>query len=80
MTDEYADYRETMYRTVEEFRLPDVPEEGTGDRDLILMRYDGESTVIAENVTLADAQAYCSRDDTHGEGWFVGYDLAANRQ
>ncbi len=24
-------------------------------------------------LTLEEAQEHCSRDDTHGEGWFDGY-------
>lgn len=30
--------------------------------------------VIAINLSLEEAQAHCQRDDTHGEGWFDGYD------
>jgi hypothetical protein len=25
-------------------------------------------------LTLDQAQAHCTRDDTHGEGWFHGYE------
>lgn len=30
--------------------------------------------VIATGLTLEQAQAHCRRDDTHGDGWFDGYD------
>ena len=29
---------------------------------------------IKQGLTLAEAQAHCSREDTHGPGWFDGYD------
>ena len=32
---------------------------------------------IKDGLTLEEAQAHCSREDTHGEGWFDGYDLMA---
>lgn len=31
-------------------------------------------TTIKTGLTLEEAQAHCSRDDTHGDGWFDGYD------
>ena len=33
--------------------------------------------VIATGLTLEEAQAHCTRDDTHGDGWFDGYDEEA---
>lgn len=30
---------------------------------------------IKQGLTLDQAQAHCEREDTHGAGWFDGYDL-----
>ena len=30
--------------------------------------------VIRTGLTLEQAQEWCSRDDTHGNGWFDGYE------
>ena len=35
---------------------------------------DIEHKVIKTGLTLDEAQAHCRRDDTHGDGWFDGYD------
>lgn len=56
--------------------LPELPEEGMGDRMVILFRVHDVPVVLAEYVLLEDAREYASRDDTHGEGWFVGFDRA----
>ena len=32
--------------------------------------------IIHRGLTLADARAHCHRDDTHGPGWFDGYEEA----
>lgn len=29
---------------------------------------------IKQSLTEAEAQAHCSREETHGNGWFDGYD------
>jgi hypothetical protein len=42
---------------------------------IIRMRRDGPNEVIRGGMTLEEAQAHCQREDTHGEGWFDGYDL-----
>lgn len=31
-------------------------------------------SIIRTGLTLDEAQAHCQRDDTHGDGWFDGYD------
>ena len=32
------------------------------------------SRTIKIGLTLKEAQEHCRRDDTHGEGWFDGYE------
>lgn len=34
---------------------------------------DKPSEVIEEGLTLEEAQDHCSREDSHGEGWFDAY-------
>jgi hypothetical protein len=40
---------------------------------IIRFRQDDESETLVRGLTLDQAQAHCQRDDTHGEGWFDGY-------
>ena len=35
---------------------------------------DRRNRVMARGLTLEEAQAHCQREDTHGDGWFDGYD------
>jgi hypothetical protein len=45
---------------------------------IIRFRQDGRTRTVRNNVTLTEAQAHCSREDTHGfsrgSRWFDGYD------
>lgn len=41
---------------------------------IIRFRRDGENEVRERGLTLDEAQAHCSREDTHGPDWFDGYD------
>ena len=41
---------------------------------IIRFRQDGENEVLVRGLTLEQAQAHCRCEDTHGEGWFDGYD------
>ena len=36
--------------------------------------FDPSPRTIKKGLTLEEAQAPCRRDDTHGDGWFDGYD------
>lgn len=41
---------------------------------IIRMKRYGSNEVISTGLTLEEAQSHCRRDDTHGEGWFDGYE------
>ena len=61
----------------EEYDLPELPEP-TDDPDgetaeLVLFRFRQERISLGDGFTIADAQDYCSRDDTSGDGWFTGF-------
>jgi hypothetical protein len=53
---------------------------GCGDRfvpptyTIIRFHQDAPREVIATGLTLDEAQAHCRSDDTHGDGWFDGYE------
>jgi hypothetical protein len=68
---------------IEQYGLPELPEP-VGDTDdyaegelaeLVIFRQHAENIYLDGFVTLADAQEYCSRDDTGdaGGGWFTGF-------
>lgn len=40
---------------------------------IVRFRFQEESELIDSGLTLEEAQEHCSRDDTHGDGWFDGY-------
>jgi hypothetical protein len=41
---------------------------------IIRFRFQGENEVIETGLTLDEAQEHCQREDTHGDGWFDGYE------
>ena len=63
---------------VDDFKLPPLPEPAnesdTGAKILVLFRQDADNVVLTNPVTFDDANEYTNREDTHGEGWFVGRD------
>lgn len=50
------------YRIIR-FRFEEPKSEQRSDRE-----------VIVRGLTLDQAQAHCQREDTHGDGWFDGYE------
>lgn len=68
------------------YGLPELPEPEDPDLNydeegeqveptvwLILFQPEQESITLAGDILRADAQEYCQRDDTHGDGWFTGF-------
>lgn len=54
--------------------LPDPAEDADPEaRQLWIFRQSDERLELGWPVSLTDAQEYCEREDTHGDGWFVGY-------
>ena len=41
---------------------------------IIRFRFNGTNRTIKTGLTLEEAQEHCQRDDTHGDGWFDGYE------
>ena len=41
---------------------------------IVRFRFNGRKRVLFHGLTLDEAQAYCSRSDTRGPGWFDGYE------
>jgi len=78
------DYDETE-GLMRQFGLPALPEADesmdiesadsyAAPRYLTFFGVERTPVVLREYVTLADAKEYCNREDTHGRGWFVGFD------
>lgn len=40
---------------------------------IIRFNFNKENEVIKTGLTLEEAQEWCERDDTHGDGWFDGF-------
>jgi hypothetical protein len=69
--------------TINGIELPDLPpalpSEDSEARNLFLFTWNNPSEMLLGSsypygVSLEDARDYCSREDTHGDGWFVGFD------
>jgi hypothetical protein len=52
----------------------EVEEEGLISYKIIRFRFEGARKIIQVGLSLEEAQAHCRREDTHGDGWFDGYE------
>lgn len=66
--DRYADYDSARERDL------DMIEEKTYSIIRFFRDPDKDSYVVLDGLTLDEAQDHCRREDTHGEGWFDGYE------
>jgi len=70
--------QDTLELLLAEYDLPDLPYATYDDdpeaRLLWIFRQDDGKLALGWPVSYDDARAYCSREDTHGDGWFVGFD------
>jgi hypothetical protein len=41
---------------------------------IVRFRFEGSNRMIKRGLSLEEAQAHCSREDTRGDGWFDGYE------
>jgi len=41
---------------------------------IIRFYFKGSNKVLKNGLTLEEAQEHCRREDTHGDGWFDGYE------
>ncbi len=53
--------------------VPDDEEEDDTRYDIVRFRFDADTEIVRSDVSLAEAQAHCNDESTHGEGWFDGY-------
>jgi hypothetical protein len=47
---------------------------------IIRFWYNGDYKVIVRDLTLEEAQAHCSLEETHGDGWFDGYEAEGHEE
>lgn len=40
---------------------------------IVRFKFKGRNEIVKTGVTLEEAQEWCNREDTHGEGWFDGF-------
>jgi hypothetical protein len=41
---------------------------------IVRFRFEGSNRVIKRGLSLEEARAHCSREDTRGDGWFDGFE------
>ena len=67
----------TLKELCESHGLP-YPDTAGGPRCYRIIRFyrnGRRPRTIRNGLSKTEAQAHCSREDTHGPGWFDGYDL-----